>query len=157
MPKKTQILSVRIERVVDENPDLSHLGEYSDTPGPNAIDRRERGDAGAREYRYCNITMSAAETGNPESVEQDYQRMQAYNRFEWWMIGIIAKAKVKLANSDVIQTIHSGGLWGIESDAGDDYFAEVEANELAQLKDELKAVGCTDRQIDHAFSKVTKP
>ena len=35
----------------------------------------------------------------------------------------------------------SGGLWGIESDSGDEYIKEVEEQEFYDLKDHLAAFG----------------
>jgi hypothetical protein len=104
------------------------------------------------ENRYFNVAMSAEETGNPKSVEQDYQRAEAYNRGEWCMVGVWAEATVQLTG-DTIQRIRSGGLWGIESDSGEEYFEEVAQEELAALRAELLAVGFTSRAIDVAFKK----
>ena len=70
-----RILSVKVEWKHDESPDYSHLGEYSNHEGPDSIDRKERGDMGRHEYRYFIPGMTAEQTGNPESPEQDYQRM----------------------------------------------------------------------------------
>lgn len=50
---KAKILSVRINRKVDTDPDLSYLGRYhSHTPRDHAIDRQERGEQGRGEHRY---------------------------------------------------------------------------------------------------------
>ncbi len=53
------------------------------------------------------------------------------------------------------QTITSGGLWGIESDAGK-YFEEVEREELAALCDQLHALGFSKRTIAAAFRSVER-
>jgi hypothetical protein len=154
MKTKARIESVRIERVVDTNPDTSSLGKYGNTAtSPAAVDREERGDCGRHEYRYFNPTMTGKETGNSKSPEQDYQRMESLNRGEWCYLGIIAKAVIVSAGG-IIQTIRSGGLWGIESDSDAGYFAEVERDELAQLKAELLSLGFGERAIAHAFKNV---
>ncbi len=117
---KATIRRVYVERMLDEYPDLSHLGEYGNSPTSEcAIDREARGDAGRNECRWFNPTMTGEQTGNPDSPEQDYQRMEAYNRGDWHMVGIRAVAEVVTA-SGTIQTLRSGGLWGIESDSGND-------------------------------------
>jgi hypothetical protein len=154
---KVQIERVYLDRQTDECPDLSHLGEYSSAPGPDdkTIDRQERGDMGTRELRYFVAAMSGADSGNPESVEQDYRRMEDYNRQGWCMIGIIAKAVVRMP-SGLTQTIRSGGLWGVESDSESSYLADVEKEELTGLRAELESIGCTPRQIDAAFAKVER-
>lgn len=138
---------MRIERIwvshePDFNCDLSYLGEYSDSPGPNAIDRKARGDQIRNEYRYCNIALSAEQTGNPDSVEQDYQRMEAYQRGHWHMVGIVAKALVVVGN--VRQEIRSGGLYGIESDSDKEHLDSIAREELAQLRDILSKLGFED-------------
>lgn len=148
-----KILSVKIKREVDTDPDLSFLGEYSNSAGDNAIDREERGGRGHGEYRYFNCAMSGEDTGNPDSPEQDYKRAEAYNAQQWCMIGIWVEAEVILSG-DTVQHIRSGGLWGIESDSGEDYFEEVQGEELSSLRDELEAIGFSKRQIDRAFKDV---
>ena len=153
---KPRILSVRIERAVDDSPDTSYLGEYSNTAETEwAIDRQERGDQGRNEHRYFNPTMSPEDTGNPDSPEQDYQRMESLNRGDWCCLGIIAKAEVVLTGG-VVQTLHSGGLWGTESDSGEDYLLSIEKEELANLRTELEAVGFGKRAIDYAFRSVKR-
>ena len=85
-------------------------------------------------------------------IEQDYQRCESYNREDWWMVGIIAKAEVVV--NGVVQVIHSGGLWGIESDAGDDYLASVAQEELSDLGRQLADLGLRRRAIAHAIKGV---
>ena len=131
----------KMERIVDESPDLSNLGEYSnEAKSPAAIDREERGDMGRNEFRYFNPAMTGEETGNPESPEQDYKRAEAYNLGEWWMIGIRASVTIQIPSRQggwwTMHKISSPGLWGVESDSGEDYFAEVfeqECDVLAEM------------------------
>jgi hypothetical protein len=151
--RKPKILRVWIEHRTDVDPDTSHLGEYSNTPTEIAVDRKERGDMGRGEYRYFNPAMSGEETGNPDSPEQDYQRMEALQRGDWAYIGVIAKAEVQLT-SDLVQVLRSGGLWGVESDSGADYLKEVADEELCSLRTELEAVGFGRRAIAKAFANV---
>lgn len=69
--------------------------------------------------------------------------MEAYNRGDWWMNGITAKAVVhrSIGNGSVqIHEFQSGGLWGIESDCGD-YKFEVADDQLAELKQILSDFG----------------
>ena len=150
MTTKYEVTAIRIIREADPFADLSDLGEYSNTPGAVAIDRAARGELSPREFRYFNPAMTGEETGNPDSPEQDYQRMQAYNRGEWQMMGVHAEAVLECPNKPR-QVIRSGGLWGVESDSDEAYFAEVADEELAALRDILAAfaigipanVGCT--------------
>jgi len=152
---RKRILSVRVMRDVDTDPDLSWLGEYGSTPrGEHVIDRQERGDQSRGTYRYFTPAMTGDESGNPDSPEQDYSRMEAYNRGDWCMLGIWVEAEVQLAHHGVIQRIRSGGLWGVESDSGLEYLASVEHEELAALGSELEALGFTKRRIDAALASV---
>jgi hypothetical protein len=131
----------------DTDPDTSWIGEYSNSPGDNAIDRQERGDTGRNEFRYCNITMSAEETGNSDSVEQDYQRMEAIARGDVWFIGIAAEVTLNIpsgrAGESILQKIKSPGVWGIKSDNNDDYFESVYADECVTLASMLDEMGIT--------------
>ena len=147
-----KILSVHIVQDVDMDPDFSHLGDYHSDYREGAIDRKERGDMDRNSHRYFSPAMTADETGNPNSPEQDYQRMENYNRGIWCFIGIHVEAKIQLINT--IQTISSGGLWGIESDSDRTYFDQVRKEELSQLSIELKAIGFTKKQIDTAFRDI---
>lgn len=99
--------------------------------------------------------MSGEESGNPKSVEQDYRRMEDYNRQGWCMVGVYATAQVVIA-SGAVQTIRSVGLWGIESDSGSDYFDEVEGYELSNLREQLEALGFNQRQVSKAFGDVKR-
>ena len=148
-----KIISIRLVSVVDTDPDFSWIGEYTSSPGPDdrTIDRQERGDCGRGEYRYFVAAMSGKETGNPESVEQDYARMEDYNRQGWCFVGIQAIAEVQMTKNGPIQKVRSGGLWGIESDSGDAHFQEVGKDEMHDLTSELKAMGFTDKQIKAAM------
>lgn len=139
------IVKVAIKREQDTDPDLSYLGEYSNKPGPadRTIDREEHGDMRLHEYCYFIAATAGDETGNPDSVEQDYQRMEAYNRGEWWMVSVYAVAEVSYpidGNSRRIERFKSGRFWGIESDS-DDYLAEVEQEQLDDLKAHLEHFG----------------
>jgi hypothetical protein len=139
-----KILSVELRRVDDPCPDLSHLGEYGDAPEEHHIDRKERGDMGRHEHRYFNLGC-----GEPAYLEKDYERAEAYNRGDWCMCGVRAVAKIEVGG--VLQTIRSGGLYGIESDSGDDYFAEVAREQLAELAEILCGLGFAPDVVERAM------
>ncbi len=111
---------------------------------------------GRGQFRYFTPAMTGEQTGNPDSPEEDYQRMEAYNRGDWCMLGIWAEAEVQTHNHGVIQRIRSGALWGVESDSGEDYLASVEQEELAALGSELEALGFKPGVISMALSKAEK-
>lgn len=153
--RKGRILSVTVTRRQDLSSGSDNLGTYQAAPGP-ADRKAEPGGCPDNECRYFIAAMSPEDTGNPESVRQDYARAEALSRGEWCYVGVSAKAEIAFPGSTVVQRLTSGGLWGIESDSGEDDFAEVEAEELNALRDELTAAGFTPRQIDLAFKSVRR-
>jgi hypothetical protein len=74
---------------------------------------------------------------------QDAERLAAYNRGEWQMIGIRARATiiVQRGNYGTIYHIESPGLWGIESDSDPRYFKEVYEEECDRLREDIAALG----------------
>lgn len=126
------------------------------------------GDWERGNFQYFNSASVDLKHNTPEEnrkyAEQDYNRMQAYNRGVWCFMGIRAEAEVMPnTHSDgngkwhgVWHKITSGGLWGIESDSDAEYIAEVEQQELASLKDELRAFGFSTRAISKAFQDVQR-
>lgn len=148
--------SITIEWLDDESPDASYLGEYSnEATSPAAIDRKERGDMGRGEFRYFNPAMTGDETGNPDSPEQDYQRMESLNRGDWSFLGCRAVAEVSYPcgnGSRRLQRFTSGGLWGIESDNDASYKAEVEQGQLDELKEHLAQFGIEWPELEHAHA-----
>jgi hypothetical protein len=73
------------------------------------------------------------------------ERLEAYNRGDWHMVGIDARAFVVVDH--VRQEITSGGLWGIESDSDADYLREIAGEELSSLVSILRALGFDDDDI----------
>ena len=227
MKTTKRILKIEIERMDDESPDTSWLGEYSDARASefsidrahdencqtqsqiakdainklervfqhlsshrqtigndsynpyywgiddaidiiaNAQDKLAECDCGHesgdhREYRYFNPSCNYVDAngnlidGNtPEDIRkyvaQDYARMEDLNNSGWGFIGIRAKAKI--AVNSIQQTITSGGLWGIESDSDDSCFAEVQSEELADLRAQLYALGFSKRAVAAAIKE----
>ena len=144
------------------------LGEFADEA--TECDCGERGDMGRHEYRYFNPSFNyvdkdgqPADGLTPEEVRkytrQDYERMERLNRGDWGYIGIKAEAVIAIPsesspNISTHQTIHSGGLWGIESNSGREYLASVAKDELADLREQLHALGFSKRAISKAFEEV---
>ena len=149
----------------------------------NACDCGGHGDRERGQYRYFNPSFNYVDAQGkrlPENtddevrkavtgvtyVRQDYERMERLNRGDWCFIGIAAEAEWSVpimsttANGDqnwrLPQTVHSGGLWGIESDSDASYLAEVEQEQLAELREQLKAIGFSSRAISAAFKNVER-
>lgn len=140
-----------------------HSGNVDELCGANAetstcdcdyyqADLPERG----REFRYFNGPVDNYEGETAEDIrkycQQDYSRMKGLLAGDWGYIGI--KAYADLQTNGTIQTITSGGLWGIETDSEASYFTEIEKEELADLRRELEAIGFTKRAVSAAFRNV---
>jgi len=77
---------------------------------------------------------------NPEIAgyaKSDAERLAAWKRDEWFFEGIYAKVVFEGDDGWKMEG-RSPGLWGIESDSDEAHFAEVAAEEAAQLVEELK-------------------
>lgn len=139
--------SIRLVKTVDEEPDLSWLGHYASSYGPNDvyIDRQERGHAERGQNRFFisgRVTKPPRTSRERRELEQDYRRMEDYGN-GWVMVGVYAEADV-LVNG-VTERIRSGGLYGIESDSSAEYFDEVGQEEYDALKGILKEMGVRGR------------
>jgi hypothetical protein len=119
-----KIFDVKIKRDVDDSPDTSWIGEYTDTLETGVIVRRdnefyeklpremERNDDGTfagkgdfinplpergREFRGFKPYAGGEKAGTKEYYQygmQDYERMEGLERGDWRFIGIRAIAKV---------------------------------------------------------------
>jgi len=118
----------------------------------------------SREYRYFNGPIENYKGELPEDirkyVRQDFERMESLYRGDFCFIGIRAEAEWSITqteyarNGSLIQTVTSGGLWVIESDSSSEYLKEIEQEQLAELRSQLKAIGFSSRAISAAFRNV---
>lgn len=98
------------------------------------------------------------------NARQDYARMESLNRGDWAYIGITAQAEVGIPSGHssnggacyTVQQIQADGLWGMESDSEASYLESEEKNQLADLKDQLRALGFSSRAICKAFKEVKR-
>lgn len=164
MTNMKRIHSVTVKRI----PDMHYRGE--DTIG--TFDNEAKSeyaielDSPCYGYRYEGFTFYNAPVDNylgedpadiRKYVEQDYARMKQYQLGEFDYYGVRAEAvySVDSEKGSPIQKVTSGGLWGIESDAGD-YFQEIETEQLSELRDQLSALGFSKRAIATAFKTVER-
>ena len=171
MKNGKRIVKIEIERMFDESPDTSWLGEFSNRADTQfAIDHQERSGSnrvkqwfnpGTVEDFDPNASWIPAGAENKreywhtamiKNAEQDYARMCSLCNGEFEFIGIGAKAHVTVDN--VCQTITSGGLWGIESDSEESYLKEEEQNQLAELRSILYEMGFSKRAISTAIKEM---
>jgi hypothetical protein len=147
MATKPLLVALEVRLEVDDDADTSFIDTYNETghlDPSRVVDRQARGDRERGTYRYFVAAMGPSETGNPESVEADYQRLEAFNAGSWHMVGIYAKATIATPNGDgtaTLQTLRSGGLWGIESDSDPAYLRSVAEEEVADFRVQLRALG----------------
>lgn len=112
------------------------------------------------------VTVKHLVDSDPDTsyLEQEgfEDRLAEFRNDEFAFIGIMAEAELRIPQGSepypaIIQTITSGGLWGIESDSDKAYLAGIEQEQLAELRDQLKALGFSARAISVAFkTAVTK-
>ena len=116
------------------------------------------GDMERNEYRYFNGNVENYKGESPENIRkyirQDYERSERLHRGDWCYIGMRVEAEIVIDN--VCQEITSGGLWGIESDSGKDYLAEIESDELYELRKQLTAVDFSKRAIATACKNIER-
>lgn len=94
-------------------------------------------------------------------VNYGRNRIAAYERGEWWCIGIRATATVlvPMGGMSVIQTIESGGLWGIDYDPAspgderDPYLASIETEQMDELRDILAALNVAHDGAEVTYSR----
>ena len=160
-----------VRRECDPDPDTSYIGEFSHRAETEfAINHREHAESRHGDYPWFN--PGSVETFDPkaswntsgtreeweramrQNAAADYKRACDLNNGEFHYCGVSARAEVQLQTHGAIQTLCSGGLWGIETDSDDSYFAEVAAEELNDLRGTLKAAGFSARAISKAFQAV---
>lgn len=137
--KRAKVVKIEVKRIVDENPDLSFL---ETTPeyhyGKNGSNWSHVSEEGRQRIiaKYGSIWNACM-----AYAKQDKERLDAYNRGVWEMIGIRAVATIHIPADDdtvKIQTIDSGGLFGIESDSDDSYIHDIGREQIAEVKNYLR-------------------
>jgi hypothetical protein len=98
-----------------------------------------------------SIVVVVIPDDEPDFSHIDDVQQARYERGELTLYGIRAEAKIVV--DEVVQTITSGGLWGIESDAGDDYFHEVAEEEYNDLRKILKTLGVATSELPNKLDK----
>jgi hypothetical protein len=101
--------SVTVEHIFDESPDLSYLTQD-----------------------YKDPSISAREAARMRAA--DKVRLDQYNRGLWHMVGVAVKIRRQTASNwaDGGLEVGRASVWGIESDSGADYFAEVERDMVSE-------------------------
>lgn len=107
--------------------------------------------------RILSIEIEHLNDDDPDTsyLEQDgeEERLQQYKDGHFSYIGIRAKAEVQFSDNGSIQTLESGGLWGIEDDSDEDYLKSVEQEELADLRQTLIDAGFLAEYVDQEIAQ----
>lgn len=77
-------------------------------------------------------------------AKQDADRLARFKSDDWWFEGCYAVAEILYESSPGcfrLDRLRSAGLWGIESDSGQDYRRSVEMDEIADLSSHLGRFG----------------
>lgn len=79
---------------------------------------------------------------DPDYQAEDQARLDAFYEGDWRFVGVRAKAIIVIVrhNTATRYELASPGLWGIESDSEEDYFAEVLGDECNTLKADIAAM-----------------
>ena len=113
----TTKVTVTFSRVIepDTNPDLSFLEQdYADLP---------------EELRAIYKA-------------QDKMRLEEYEEGAWEMVGVRAKATIAInhGHSITTYTLTSPGVWGVESDSGEEHLREMYETECDVLRADIEAL-----------------
>ena len=157
---KPELLKVVVTHGVDTCPNFSMIGEYTNKPSPWAI-VRENGeyvfnlpaDFTSAAGLYF-IPFAGGEKPGTEDYQkngkQDFARMEAYNKGQWYNMSIKAVAHIQVG--DLVQQI-SSGIMTIYSDASEDDIAAVEREQLAILRNQLKILNVEKKDVEVQYER----
>jgi len=165
-------ISVKLECPYDDSPDLSHLGEI--VKGAPDSYARQCGhviplDCRGREYsiansdradvrahfkpgnefdaaglvKDCGFTPGEADRTERKRVREDCERFMSHGE-RWSMVGCVLT--VTLDRNGWKKRLNMS-VWGVESDSGDSYFAELFGDLASEVDRDIEAV-LSDGDID---------
>lgn len=88
------------------------------------------------------------------------KRVEDFKRGAWGYIGVVARAIIRVpvgGKSIAFYHLDSPGLWGVESDAGEEYLNEVYHEQVAELIGHLRAIALADIQYPEGMEEPAKP
>ncbi len=168
---RPRVDSIKIKHIFDEHPHTDWLGTWTNEADPDDIKRHavirwkphdcstmdffvpgNSLDNHRRSLQKMGYSKGQAEQMARQYVREDYNRMKALDAGEFCFIGIQAEALVSYDEGQGnrrLEWFTSGGLWGIESDSGPEYLADVERQELADLKQHLEKFNIDTSNFDN--------
>lgn len=106
--------------------------------------RRKRSAPHLNSIRVLVLPDDDSDTSYLDQDEFEDRRGE-YRRGDFFFVGVRAEAEVVIEGT--IQTLTSGGLWGTESDSGDEYIEEIANEEYAELRKILTSVGVATSEL----------
>lgn len=124
--------------------------------------------------RILTVTLKRMIDSDPDTSYLDQEEFKEwkkeFERDHFYFIGISAEATVAVCygrrdsenpgnftgGMGPQQTIYSGGLWGIESDSDSNHIAEIEKEQLGELREQLKNFGFSSLAISKAFKIIER-
>ena len=179
--KKINKITLKIE--IDEDPDVSYLGEIADSQtarkqyNKHWIPVNPKNPDGEwfspcnhlphKESNWDHVSQEdkdkvIAEHGSLRKADiahayQDLEHLQNFYAGRWWMEGIILRASITVSDDGIHWAYYEivCSLWGIESDGGEDYKATIVKDLSAELEHELTLWGFSHDEILNAFMEMT--
>lgn len=168
------IEKIWIEHILDIDADTSFYGKFTNELDDGVIvrefdefwenlDDEQKEDAEntrGREYKGFKPYAGGEKVGTKDYYKyglQDYERMEMLNKGDFYFIGIVANCKVKYPigqSSFRLENFSSSGIWGIESDSGENDLDEMGKNELENLKFHLEKMNINISNFDELAKEV---
>lgn len=105
-------LIIHVYTTYDEDPDLSYLEQ---------------------DYDDCTPKEQA------KYQKQDRERLEAYRRGDWCMLGVCCDISIKTKTNWVVPTVVGrSSIWGVESDSGENYLMELAEDQIRGAKADLE-------------------
>jgi hypothetical protein len=91
---------------------------------------------------FARITIEDEDAAPTDYDCYSAEQIKAFHAGDWSYIGIRAQARCMIVANGIgtYVNIDSPGIWGVESNSGDDYLAELYREECEQLKSMLAAM-----------------
>lgn len=140
-----KIETIRVERLPDYDCDLSWIGEFGNAIPDGKFGVKHDGDRHSYPYFIsCNAE-------NKKQAQQDYERIMQFENGNVGALGIKATAEIRTSDNGkdwLCNHVSSSGLWGIESDSGEEYLREIEDEQVAELRSVLNQLGIGNTTLD---------
>ena len=104
------------------------------------------------------VVEEADDEPDASYLEQDEfaDRFTEYRRGDFYFMGIYAVAEIRFKTEQGGWTqgakVRTPGLWGVESDSGAEYLAELGDEQKDELREMLEALNVSADEIARAFS-----